>query len=256
MKQRNLTKELIDAGMSEAEAAVYTALLASPSMSIQEITDKVGIPRSTVVLALEKLTRTGVVNEFVYGKRRNFAVRSVEAVEHYIDDAEKEIQARRANLGQLISGLRQAHFLTSSSVLEIEVLKGEEEYKNVYRRILKLKPGSEVLRIDVESEKFIFARDFFKEYSREKNKKKIKTRLLLPESPLGRGVRERDKQGLRETRFLSHAVYNPDSAIVLFDATVAITVWDENLETVVIQSKQVVDIFRSMFELLWINAKK
>lgn len=256
MNKDNLEKRLIEAGMSEAEAKVYLMLLSKPSMSIQEITDAINIPRSTVSVAIDKLLSVGVISSFTYGKRKNFAIKSVDAIENYIADAEREIQARKAGLGQLISSLRQSHFLSSGSSVELEVLRGEEAYKELYTRALKLKAGEEVLRINVESEKFIFAREFFREYSQQKNKKKIKTRLLLPESALGKGVQERDKIGFRETRFLPRNIYNPDAAISIWSDTVSLTVWDENLETVVVHSKQLVDIFRSIFELLWKNAKK
>ncbi len=256
MNNQELAKKLISSGMSQAEAQVYVVLLAQPSMIIQEVVKAVGLPRSTVVLALDKLTRTGVVEQYTYGKRRSFVIRSVEAIERYIVEEERKVEARRANLGQLIGSLRQSHFLAASKGIEVEILKGEEDYKKLYLRTLELKPGEEILRINVASEKFIFFRDFFREYSQQKNKQKIKTRLLLPDTVQSREVRERDKKHVRETRFLSKKIYNPDAAIVIWGNNVAFTVWDENLETIVIKTQELVDILRSLFEILWQSSKK
>ncbi len=253
---QTLIKKLIEAGMSEAEARVYVALLSRPSMSIQEIANLSEVPRSTVLIALERFVGNGVVDEYVYGKRRNFVVSSPQMVEHYIDDKINNLTLQKASLSQLVSSIKDAHFLTRSQGMQMEILKGESGFKDLYQRTLVLKKGEEILRISVDAKKFFFLPDFLKNYSQSKNKLGIKTRLLIPEGEMAKTVKRRDHEDLRETRFLSKKVYNPDSAITIWGEYVALTVWDENLETIVINSKQAVDIFKSVFELLWINAKK
>lgn len=252
----NLVKKLIAAGMSDTEARVYVALLARPSMTIQEVSDMAGLPRSSVMLALERFSTNGVIDEYVHGKRRNFVVRDPKMIEHLVDDKMKDLELQKANLSNLISNIKNSHFLTTAKGAQIEILKGESGFKDIYERTLKLKKGQEILRISVEAKKFFFYPDFLKKYLTEKNKRGIKTRLLIPEGEMAKDVRNRDNFDLRETRFLSKKLYDPNCAITIWSDFVAFTVWDENLETTVIKSKQVVDILRSVFELLWLNAKK
>ncbi len=253
---QTLIKKLVEAGMSGAEARVYVALLSRPSMSIQEIADLSEIPRSTVLIALDRFVSNGVIDEYTYGKRRNFVVSSPQMVEHYIDDKINNLALQKASLSKLVSNIKDAHFLTKSQAMQIEILKGENGFKELYQKTLELKKGEEILRISVDAKKFFFLPEFLKDYSQAKNKRGIKTRLLIPEGDMAREVKKRDYEDLRETRFLSKKLYNPDSAISIWKDSLAITAWDENLETIVVKSQQAVDIFRSMFELLWLNAKK
>ncbi len=244
--------------MSEAEAKVYSVLLSRPSMTIQEVTNGTKLPRSTVLLALEKFSRTGVIDEYMHGKRRNFVLRSPQMIENFVDEQAKELEAQRANLANLVGDIKKSHFLSFASGSQIEILRGEEGFKDLFNRILRLKKGEEVLHLGVESEKFFFYPEFLKWYVSEKNKRGIRSRLLLPDSALGTSVKFKEKQAkdLRETRFLSKKLYNPDCTISIWGECVSFTTWNENLEIVIMESRVAVDILRSMFEVLWQNAKK
>ncbi len=253
---QQLVKKLIDSGLSEAEALVYAALLPRPSMTIQEVTNYVAIPRSTVVLALEKLVRVGVIDEYTQGKRRNFVVQSPESIQRYIDEQEKAIEAKKAKLGDLITNIRQFHFLGSATGAKVEILKGEKGFKEAYQRTLSLKRGQEILRLGVEASKFVFLPDFLKEYVAEKNRRGIRTRLILPDDPLGRETKRNDKKDSRETRYLAKKSYNPDVQVIIWGDTVSLMTWDESFETIVINSPAVVDIFTSVFEMMWKQASK
>lgn len=253
---QTLIKKLIEAGMSEAEAVVYCILLQHPSMPIKDVVKAVGLPRSTVALALQKLSSTSVINEYTQGKRRHFVVRDPKAISNYVEAEEQTVQLHRASLNTLVPSLSEMHFLKTTKGMDIETLSGEKGFKELYLRTLKLKKGEEILRISVESEKFVFFPEFLHKYSIDKSKKGIKTRLLIPESKLARISKKRDGEDLRETRLLPRNIYNPNASIVIWGEYASITIWDQNLESTVIKSKQLVDIFRSMFELLWLNAKK
>lgn len=255
METNNLTKKLVNSGMSQAEADVYITMLSRPSMTIQEVVKYSDLPRSTVVVALEKLVGLGVIDEYTQGKRRNFIISSPQAIERYVQDQERLVNAHKAQLGGLITDIQKLHFLKQAKGSQVEILKGEKGFKELYNRTLKLKKGEEVLRFAVEAEKFVFYPDFLKSYVKEKNKKGIKTRLLMPDSKLGHEVSKNEDKSSRETRFLSRKIYNPNMTIVIWGEYVSFTTWNQNLETIIISSKETVDILRSMFELLWLNAK-
>ncbi len=251
-----LIKKLIEAGMSEAEARIYLTLLQNPSMSIKEVVRAIQLPRSTIVVALQKLSSTGAIDEYIQGKRRHFVIRDPKTISNYVTEEEKLLQLHRASLNNLVPSLGNMHFLKATKGINIETLSGEKGFKELYLRTLKLKKGDEILRISVESEKFVFFPDFLHKYSVDKSKKGIKTRLLIPESKLARISKKRDAEDLREKRLLPRNMYNPDASIVIWGEYASITIWDQNLESTIIKSKQLVDILRSMFELLWLNAKK
>lgn len=253
---QDLKKQLISAGFSETEAQVYLALLPQSAMTVQELTNVTDLPRSTVALALEKLVRAGVINEYVYGKRRNFVVQSPEDVIRYAEAAEAELAVQKSSLTALVGLVKHHHFLQAVSGIKVEILKGADSLKDIYERTLAVKKGDEILRLGVEAEKFVFIPEYLRTYRLEKNRRGIKTRLLIPESPMGKEVCKHDDEDKRETRLLPRSVYSPDAAIVIWNNTLAMTIWNDRLETIVIESKSLVDIFRSIYELLWKSVKK
>lgn len=256
MKSINLTEKLVNSGLTKAEAEVYTILLSHPSMTMNEIAKYTGLPRSTAVVAIEKLSRLGVIDEYIHGKRSNYVISSPKAIERYVADQERAVLANKAQLSGLITDIQKLHFLQQANDSQVEILKGEEGFKELYNRSLALKKGQEILRFGVEAEKFVFYPEFLKNYDKEKNKKGIKTRLLIPESKLGYEVAKNENKLNRETRLLNRKIYNPDLTIVVWGEYVSFTTWNETLETVVIKSQENVTIMKALFEMLWNIAKK
>jgi len=256
MEKQNLTEKLVNSGMSKAEAVVYVILLAHPSMTMNEVAKYSGLPRSTAVVAIEKLAHLGVIDEYVHGKRKNFVISSPKAIERYIEDQERSIIANKAQLSGLITEIQNNHFLQQAKGSQVEILKGEQGFRELYNRTLKLKKGEEILRFGVEAEKFVFYPEFLREYDKEKNSKGIKTRLLLPESKLGIEVSKNENKAHRETRLLAKKLYNPDLTIVVWGEYVSFTTWNEVLETIVIKSEENVNMMRALFEMLWLSAKR
>ncbi|MCX6793076.1 MAG: hypothetical protein NTY12_03540 [Candidatus Falkowbacteria bacterium] len=256
MQTTNLTEKLVNSGLSKAEAEVYVILLSHPSMTINEIAKYSGLPRSTAVVAIEKLSKLGVIDEYVHGKRSNYVISSPKAIERYVEDQERTIVARKAQLNNLVTDIQKLHFLQSAKGAQVEILKGELGFKELYNRTLELKKGQEILRFGVEAEKFVFYPEFLRDYYKEKNKRGIKTRLLLPESKLGIEVSKNENKANRETRLLSKKLYNPDLTIVVWGEYVSFTTWNETLETVLIKSEENVNMMKALFEMLWLSAKK
>jgi len=256
MDKLNLTEKLVNSGLSKAEAEVYVALLSHPSMTINEIAKYSGLPRSTAVLAIEKLSRLAVIDEYAHGKRSNYVISSPKAIEKYVEDQERLVMANKAQLSSLITDIQKLHFLQQVKGAQVEILKGEQGFKDLYNRTLELKKGEEILRFGVEAEKFVFYAEWLKTYVKEKDKRGIKTRLLLPESKLGQEVSNNEDKTSRETRFLNRKIYNPNQMIVVWGEFVSFTTWNESLETLVIKSVETVAMMKSLFEALWIGAKK
>ncbi len=255
METNNLVKKLVDCGMTKGEADTYLSVLTRPSMTTTEIVKYSGLPRSTIVLALDKLLSLGVIDEYTNGKRRNFVVSSPQAIERYVEDQARMVLANKGRLSALVTDLQKLHFLQKAKNSQVEILKGESGFKELYNRSLGLKKGEEILRLGVEAEKFVFYSDFLKSYVKLKNNKGITTRLILPDSKLGREVAKNENKQQRETRFLAKKSYNPNMMISIWGNNVAFTTWNESLETIVIQSRETVDIIKSVFEILWSISK-
>jgi len=254
--KNDLNKKLETLGFSESEAQVYLAMLPRGSMSIQEITEACGLPRSTVALVLEKFLESGVIKSYTRGKRRQFFAENTDNLMNFLVKEEREIRLKKLNIQKLLPDLDMLHFLKANESIQARFLQGEEGLKNLYNETLKLKNGSEILRISVLAEKFTVIPDFLKGYVKLKNKKNITTKLLIPESALGKIVKAGDSEDMRETRFLSKDLYDPSGQIAIWGEKVSFTTWDKGLNTIIIENKFFSEMMQMIFINLWNCSKK
>src|SRR3989338_185182 len=69
MKTTNLTTILQNLGLNEKEAEVYLACLELGSATVQEVSDKAGVKRTSVYNFLEDMKARGFISEVRHGKR-------------------------------------------------------------------------------------------------------------------------------------------------------------------------------------------
>ncbi len=242
-------------GFSEAESLVYIFMIKNGASSIQTITDAIEIPRSTINISVDNLVKNGLVSFFTRGKRKNYVPRELDSLMNYLIPEEQAIQNKKRAVLSLVPDLESIFYLQSKNSGNVEFMEGEDGFKNLYNMTLSCK-DKEILRISVAGEKFNFIPDFLKEYVEKKNKKGIKTRLILPNTDFSLSVKDGDSKDKRETRFLDKSVFNPDIAIAIWDNNVAMTVWDKSLKTTLLKSEIYANFFKSIFNILWSNSKK
>ena len=69
MKTINLTTILQNLGLNEKEAKVYLACLELGSATVQEVSDKAGVKRTSVYNFLEDMKARGFITEVKHGKK-------------------------------------------------------------------------------------------------------------------------------------------------------------------------------------------
>lgn len=249
-KETHLQKNLEKLGLSEAETAVYLFIIKNGASSVQTITDAVALPRSTVNLSVEHLVENGLVSFFTRGKRKNYVPRNLDSLMNYLIPEEQAIQEKKKTVLSLMPDLESIFYLRPTGASNVEFFEGEDGLKKLYEMTLE-NSSKEILRLSVASEKFNFIPDFLRAYVEKKNKKGIKTRLLLPDTEFSKSVSVGDTKDHRTTRFLDKDVFNPDVAVAIWDENVALTAWDKRLKTTLLKSKVHADFFRSVFEILW-----
>lgn len=242
--------KLISLGFSETEASVYIYLLRNGASSIQAITSGVTLPRSSVNLSVENLLKNDLISFFERGKRKNYVPKDLNNLTNFLIPEEQIIQNKKKTVTSLIPDLESIFYLQSQKESNIEFLEGEEGLKKVYEMTLDCK-DKEILRISIASEKFNFIPEFLKDYVERKNKRGIKTRMIIPNTEFSVTLKDGDKKDNRESRFLDKNIFNPDVTMAIWDNNVALTTWDRSLKTMVIKSENQANFFKSIFSIIW-----
>jgi len=239
-----LERELINAGFSEKEAAVYLAILELGEGNIAQITKKSGVKRATVYLEIEALKHNGYVS-LVKRRGRNI----------YMAENPRRIEERLLEKKETISKLPQ--LMSIANALDhkpkVRYFEGADGLKEVYIDTLKY-PGQEILgwysddRVDHFDKSFVL--DF---YMKKRIASKIPLRMFAIDSAFMRANHAKDATHLRQMKLIKSDKFFFAAEINLYAKDkIAIIAHRENIG-MIIESKKIFDTLKNIFEIMWLS---
>jgi sugar-specific transcriptional regulator TrmB len=235
----DLKMSLMGIGMEEKEAKTYLALLDLGTAKVQDIALKAGIKRPTAYVVLESLfaknyiTKTFKQNRVLYSPEKpDILLRALKQKEDLLEQAIPLLQARMK---------------TSPVRPRVKIYEGKGGVEQVYDEIYQSKSVCLFGSLKNLSEEFVGRVDTLKKIIKSE---KIQVRDLLTEDPkdIDFGLASIGKN--YEARVIGRE-FDLYSDGALYDDKVAILSIKNDLFAVVIESKEVVDTFRSLFEIVW-----
>lgn len=101
-----LEKYLQEIGLSDKEAAVYLALLATDNSSVIELANKTKIKRPTVYVILENLSKKGLVSETTVSKKTHYQAEPPERLETFTERQKITLDERAKRLKDIIPQIK------------------------------------------------------------------------------------------------------------------------------------------------------
>ena len=236
----NAKESLISLGLSVQEADVYIALLKQGGASASVLARDIGMKRTTAYAILKNLTEKGFSSVYFRSGKRVYHAQKPHKIASLVEQKLQSFNEAipffesmdRAQTQKL--GLR---FIESKNELEKFYDEILIDYKNKEYRIIGSTPAWE--SIDPR---------YFVKFRENRAKANIHTKLLLTaeskkDSPT-------DKDLLRQVRFLpKERAFK--STLDIFDDKVLIVSPDLASLAVIVAVPAMVDIFKSIFEMLW-----
>lgn len=254
---------LTQIGFTDIEVLLYLKLLSLGPSSISDLHKKTSIPRTTVHENIEKLIQKGIVTQTSENARRKIIAEppirlQTLLMNQQVDFQKKadEISMLSQNLGDLVNSI--SALIPSTMPAESFVVKyfqGVEGFLDVHQRTLDSK--KDLLFVsNMDAWKKIFTDDFaYKFYVPERVKRKIFARTLALDSKLAREIQKEDKKYYREMRFLPEGI-KFDPTLIISDSEISIMTIGQPYTAIIIYNDAVAQMFRSFFEMLWMQAKK
>lgn len=230
-------------GLHENEARVYLAALELGPSSIWDIAKKSAIKRPTCYVLMDNLIFKGFASSTFDGKRHIYSVSSPKQL----------LAAFNRRQEKLKKTLNQLEGLASKSSFKpnIRLYEGKAGVMEVYNLTLDLPKEEEILiygNVSVETS----YQDFIAEYLKNRVKKKIRVKAILPDTPENRKIVTRDKKELRQTRFFSADQFKQKTEVNIFDNSIAYIAHseDEPFATIV-ENSTLAEEEKNRFDLLW-----
>jgi sugar-specific transcriptional regulator TrmB len=232
-------------GLNKKEAKIYLAVLALGESTVLPIARKSGIQRTYCYDILNSLAQKGMVSYVEKRGRRRYAATEPKIVKRLLSDKLKEFDSVLPNL----EGLYQKAPLRP----KVRFFEGKEGIEILHEEILK-----ETKEVWFFGSIADWARRFpnYTDYVKRQIDKGIRIRdLVRPNDPTPLVYQKFYKKGQQEMRILPESSsFNTDN--MLWNNKFVMISYGADLYAVSIESAEIAQTMRIIYEILWKQAKK
>ena len=249
----NLELELKKLEFSDKEAKVYLALLELGEAPVQQISEKAKVNRATTYVVLEALQKRGVVSTVEKDKKVIFAAESPRALLRLFRTQEQELKEKQEAFKKVMPEF-EAMFNLSAEKPTVRFFEGREGVRAVSEDILQ--SGAKVLYDIYPLEYVDQIRALFPD---EENEDFLKKRQELGITIRSIYTGDAPFEGFKlkgERKFVPRNKFPLAGDILIYRDRVALTTLRGKVISVIIESQEIADTMRLVFELAWLGADK
>ncbi len=243
-KDEKIINSLKELGLEEKEACVYLASLALGVTTILKLSKYSGVNRTTTYEIINSLEKKGLMKKEIHGLKTLYAPEHPERLEN-------TLEAKRNTLSRLLPELEGKYHLKSTES-SIKYYEGFTAIKNVYDDILKdLKPNDFYYAVSNTAEWEALGDDYFmKNHVEKRVNLGLKINLLFVDSPAAQKRKQFERNYNEEVRILPRDT-NFHVDMVITPHKLVIFQLHEPLVALVIENKTMIEVQKSMFEIIW-----
>jgi len=231
---------LLHLGLTTKEVAAYLALLETGEATVQIIARKAGLKRPTTYLVLSSLVMKGFASKIEKRRQMLFVALHPQKI---LTEARVRLKEMQEVVPQLESMLQHA-----GSRPRVSMYEGKEALDRAYDEAFLIK-GEALAISNTAIIEDVFARTLSK-MSYVTLSKEFRMREVLDDSPQSHEYAQRYHRPHREIRIMPKGfVYATDVGV--FGNTTLITSGKKEYFTVKIESDEIANSFRSLFEAMW-----
>ncbi len=244
---KDIIHVLQSVGLDDKQSQLYVAGLQLGTAPASDYAKATGLNRITSYNLLEEMVHRGYFTVVRKVRAKWYAPVSPEYVAL---EARKNVQALERALPELRS-LQSAKYRKP----HVRFFEGWEGVRHVYEDTLTAE--TELLNFANSAVVRQFWPNYDEEYVSERVKTGIRLRGIAPDDAAGRKVHGEDEEKLREIRLVPAADFDFRNEINIYDHKVAICSFDSGLKGdkdmfgVIIESKEVAETQRQIFEMAW-----
>lgn len=235
--------DLQGVGLTEKEARVYLSLLELGETSIQRISDKSGIKRTTLYHIIDDLKNKALVGTTIRKNKKYFFAEDPRLIE-------KQMEERLKKFENILPELLSISNLIDKKP-KIRYFEGIEGIKEVFRDTLNFPKQETLAWISMDAVKYFDMDWVLKTYVPQRVEKRIWQRAIAPSQEYIKKVKLYDQKQLRQMKLISSKEFPFEVEINLYgDRNVGIMSFEEKVG-IIIESKKIYATLKSFFELHW-----
>jgi len=248
--ERGFLSSLSALGLSDKEAGVYLALLRLGPSIVSAVARESGVNRATAYVILDTLITKGLARISGKEPKQEYVAESPDTLVVLLKKQAEEAKRKHETAEALALELKSLHNITDRP--RVRFYEGADGLRQAYEDTLSAK---EKIRAYASIDDMHAALPgYFPRYYKRRADKGIPIRAIFPTTPDSIERAVHDDEELRESVLVSGNQYTFHPEINIYDNKTMIASWREKLG-IIIESEEVADAMKKIFELAWLGAK-
>jgi sugar-specific transcriptional regulator TrmB len=235
------------------ERVVFEQLSYIGSTTASDLARRSELPRNTTRGLLDKLSSLGLVSKSTSGITQTYTLETSENIIKALDLKKNALIDELEEQKKAVSALDELAWKSKlGSKPKITLHEGYKGLERVYEDSLTAKTGI-ISWASFDANRDAMPRYFSKYYERRANKK-IAIRSIHPATQLAKNHLPLNKKQLRTALLVPEDKFRITPEIQVYNDKVSIVSWKEKI-AVLLESEEIANALRSIFELSWQGAK-
>lgn len=240
----SLDKKLKEIGLSEKEARVYLSALQMGPAAVQQIAKHAGVNRPTTYVMIESLTKRGLMSSFEKGKKRYFNAEPPERLRALFHSERRAIDDKEHRLDDLLPELRALAGVTE--LPKVRFYEGAEGLEAIHEDLLRVKDIDVVSIFSNDDAQKVLHPEHVEPFRKKLLERKAKERFIYTSS-----IPPTDIPKEWEGRRVPREKFPFSGEVSTYGDRVALLSYRGKLVGVLIESKELAQTVRAIFELAW-----
>ena len=244
-----ITKKLEQVGLGGKKAEVYVAILQLGQASVMQIAKKAGIKRPTTYDILDDLIARKLVTQTFKGKKRLFA--AADPV-----NLKLMLQQQAETVATFLPELKSLYNLAAKKP-QIRYFEGREGLRQVYEEILKSETKQQYYFGSIKEMVDVLGKEYLEDWVKRRIKAGIVSHAIrLKKKEVDIKEWGGGKSFLRNLRFFPIDIKEDITTLLIFDNKVVIMSGLAEGYGVLIESKELANTIRYIWQIVWQASKK
>jgi sugar-specific transcriptional regulator TrmB len=250
-----LLKQLIDFGLSEKEGKIYLTLLELEAATVFEVAKQSGVNRSSAYVVLEALKKKGLVGISDDKKVSRYIAASPEALLYTAKSATKKQKDIKTGIESVLPELKALHKGTRGKPI-VKIFEGQIGLINALEDSLISKEKFLRAVSSLEKVSKLLPPDYFFGYISRRTEKGIKMHGIHPANDIARKLVKASLHKLDTPLLIPEKKYTTPADLAIYDNKIGYLSSENGGFAVIIESKEMAEVMKSVFDLAWEEAKR
>ena len=243
---------LVEIGLSAKQAEIYLLLIEKGAKTAPDLQVATGESRTNVYALLERLIELELVVKKIAPRKTTYSAANPLALERLAENKRKQALDYENRVTQAMPRLLNFYF-TYSEQPGVRFYQGAKDIATIYEDILRTSQPIKLLRTGSPKEDNLLP--FFAEYIKKRIAKGISVDAITSEHPEANKAVEQDKAWLLTRTWLKKGAYSAPVEVNIYGNKVAFVSFGEEIIGMIIESPQIAEAMRQMFELMKLGAE-